>query len=125
MKFNKFAILFCFILSAGTCWGYGGTSSGTASCKKPQFSNFIPPNHAEVAPGSDFSLEVSRADPATIQVTVKQQPVAVTVTPKNNTFQVTGRLPENLKGTYARIDVSASGSKRCQASGGWLVKISD
>jgi len=59
-----------------------------------------------------------------IQVTVKQQPVDVNVTSKNKVFQVTGSLPENLRDTYARIQISASGPNRCKGTAGWLVKIS-
>ncbi len=125
MRNPKIWLLFAFMLVTGTCWGYGGGGGGSTSCKKPQFGQFDPPNRAEVPPGSQFSLQISYVNPDTIRVTVRQQPVEVTITPKNKRYLVTGVLPEAIKGTFARINVSASGANRCQGSTGWLVKITE
>ncbi len=114
-------VLGCLISTTG--FGYGGGSTGKQACKKPQFSQFMPGDNAEAAPGSDFSFVVSRARPDSVQVTVKKQPLAVAITPKNQSLQVTGKLPENLKDTYARIAVTAQGPNRCQGAAGWLIKI--
>ncbi len=124
MKSFKTSFFVVLILMTGNCWGYG-SSGGSTSCKKPQFSNFVPPHNSEVAPGSQFSFMVSRANPDTIQVKVEQQSVKTTVTPKSNVYMVTGKLPDNLKGTYARINITASGATRCKGSSGWLVKITE
>ena len=83
-------------------------------------------NNSEVAPKSTFSFYASAATyPNSIKVTIKGQSIPVTVTPKYQGFQVTGRLPDTLKGTYARINITAKGPNQCEGSDGWLVKVSE
>ena len=70
-----------------------------------------------------FFTASGNTNPESIIVTVKDQPVAVTVTPKNQVFQVAGTLPDTLKGNFARISITADGPNQCKGSDGWLVKI--
>ncbi|HHJ39904.1 MAG: hypothetical protein AXA67_08625 [Methylothermaceae bacteria B42] len=116
------SILLGYLIS-GYSFGYGGGGGGKQACKKPQFTQFQPGDKAEVAPASDFSFVVTQANSDSIQVTVKKHPVTVEITPKNQSLLVAGKLPEDLKDTYARVAVTAQGPGRCKGTAGWLLKI--
>ena len=123
MKSIRFCLLLLSIGITTNAWAYGSSSS-TKSCTKPKFSEFVPADKSEVAAQSDFSFTASAATyPESIQVTVKKQPVAIRVTEKNGAYRITGKLPDSLRNTYARIDIGAEGPNQCKGSGGWLVKI--
>jgi hypothetical protein len=112
------------IIATSNVWAYGSSSSSKKACNKPKFSEFVPTNNAQVAAKSAFSFVASaNTNPESIIVTVKDQQVAVTVTPKNQSFQVTGILPNTLTGNFARISITADGPNQCKGSDGWLVKI--
>ena len=112
------------IIATSNVWAYGSSSSSKKACNKPKFSEFVPTNNAEIAAKSAFSFVASaNTNPESIIVTIKDQPIAVTVTPKNQGFQVTGILPDTLTGNFARISISADGPNKCKGSDGWLVKV--
>ena len=115
------------MVAASNVWAYGSSSSSSSSkktCNKPKFSEFVPVNNAQVAVKSAFSFIASaNTNPESIIVTVKDQPVAITVTSKNQGFQVQGILPDTVKGTFARISITADSSNQCKGSDGWLVNI--
>lgn len=126
MKSYKTLWILTLIIATNNAWAYGSSSSTKKACIKPKFSEFIPVNNAEVAAKSSFSFVASaNTNPESIAVTVKNQPVDVTVAPKNQGFQVTGTLPETLKRTVARISIAADGPNKCKGSDGWLVKITE
>jgi hypothetical protein len=103
-----------------------GSSSSSKSCTKPQFSDYTPVNNAQVAPQSAFSFTASSAtNPKSIAVDIKKQSIAITVTPKNQGYQVSGELPEGLKNTTARINITAESPSNCKASDGWLINITE
>jgi hypothetical protein len=103
-----------------------GSSSSSKSCTKPSFSEFSPVDKAEVAPQSAFSfIASSTTNPKTIAVDIKKQGVTITVTPKGQSYQVSGKLPVGLKATIARINITAESPSNCKASDGWLIKISE
>jgi hypothetical protein len=107
-------------------WAYGDAGTGTGICKKVNFSEFMPVNNSEVAPQSTFSFfATGTIYPKSIKVTIKGQSVPVTVAPKKDGFQVTGKLPDTLKGAYANIILDARGVKQCEVSDGWLVKVTE
>jgi hypothetical protein len=111
-------------ITTSSVWAYGSSSSSKKACNKPKFNEFTPVNNAQVAAKSAFSFVASaNTNPESIIVAVKDQPVEVAITPKNQGFQVTGILPETLKGNFARISIAADGPNQCKGSGGWLVKI--
>jgi len=123
MKSYKPLWILMLMVATSNVWAYGSSSSKKA-CNKPTFSEFTPANNAEVKAKSAFSFTASgNTNPESIIVTVKNQPVAVTVTPKNQGFQVAGTLPDTLKGSFARISITADGPNQCKGSDGWLVKI--
>jgi len=123
MKSYKPLWILMLMVATSNVWAYGSSSSKKA-CNKPTFSEFTPANNAEVKAKSAFSFTASgNTNPESIIVTVKNQPVAVTVTPKNQGFQIAGTLPDTLKGSFARISITADGPNQCKGSDGWLVKI--
>jgi hypothetical protein len=111
--------------------GHAGHSSGggggAGSCFKPHLSKFMPPNLASVAPGSEFSFVITNIQkPEQMQATVKGQSVPLTWEDKEAFMLVKGKLPADLKNTVARISIKVvSPVGRCDAEGGWLLKISE
>ncbi len=124
MKSYKPVWVLILIIATSNVWAYGSSSSSKKACNKPKFSEFSPTNNTQVAAKSDFSFAASaNTNPESIIVTVKDQPVAVTITPKNQGYLVKGTLPDTLTGSFARINIIADGPNKCKGSGGWLVKI--
>lgn len=126
MKQYKYLGFFILMTMSSTLWAYGSSSSSKA-CAKPEFSNFVPANNANVAEGSAFSFFASANTlPKTIKVVVKELPTIVKITPKKEGgYLVDGTLPASLKGVYARIAITADGQNNCKGNGGWLIKISE
>jgi hypothetical protein len=124
MKSYKPLWILMLMIATSNVWAYGSSSSSKKACNKPKFSEFVPANNAAVAAKSAFSFVASAStNPDSIVVTIKDQPVAITVKPKNQGFQVTGTLPDTIKGNFARISISADGPNKCKGSDGWLVKV--
>lgn len=125
MKTFQFVCLLSLSIVTTQVFAYGSSSS-SKSCTKPSFTEFTPVNNAEVVPQSAFSFLASSAtNPKSIVVEVKKQPVAITITPKGQAYQVSGKLPNGLKATTARINITAESPSNCKGSDGWLVKISE
>lgn len=106
--------------------GGGGGGGSENSCIKPRLDKFFPPHLESAAPGSAFSfMAFNVAKPEQISVTVKTIPVKVTIEDKESFLVVKGTLPESLSNTIARVNIKVdTGSSRCSAEDGWLVKIS-
>ncbi len=110
--------------SVSGAYAYGSGGSSKTTCKKPGFSEFNPPHLAKVSPQSEFSLLVTgKVQPGSIHVTVKKQAVDVDVKKQGSKILVTGKLPDSLQKTYARINVSAKTTQNCKGSDGWLVQV--
>lgn len=129
--YNILAALFALGLS-GSSWaqstghiGHGG--GGDAACIRAKISRFKPEHLTTVAPGSEFSFAASGSNgPGHIHVSIKQQPVPVTIEDKETFYLVKGKLPENLKNTTIRVSVNLKAKVgKCDAEDGWLIKISD
>ncbi len=129
MKQLNYFYMLVLILMSFNSWAYGGgSSSSTKACAKPKFSEFVPIENAEVASGSNFSFTASaNTYPESIKVSIKGLPSTIKVTPQNagNSLKISGKLPDSLKGTYARIAIDASAQNNCNGSGGWLIKIAE
>lgn len=125
MKIQNILWILVSLSAHGTVWAYGDSTTGTnKACTKPEFYEFKPENNAQVAAKSSFSFTASAATfPKSLKVTIKGQPVPITVTKKNAGFLVTGKLPDALQEGYARISIAAEGSHKCSGNGGWLVKV--
>ncbi len=135
---NTLWIVVAMVLYAnvGDVWAYdAGSSGGSTSsdpCSNVTFSAFMPRqfsqqnNNTEVAPKSEFSFLASKETiPKSITVTIKGETVPITVTPQYNGFQVTGKLPATVKGTFVRIDITAKGPNQCERGDGWLLKVAN
>lgn len=118
-------IMLALLLTVNVCWAYGGGGGGTKACSKPKFGNFTPDPKTEAQAGSEFSFMASKNTyPNTIKVALKGQPVELKVTDKNEAgFLVSGVVPQNLKGSFARVAISAESQGNCPGSDGWLLKI--
>jgi len=112
----------------------GGPIGGAPSnpCGKVRFSEFVPQqysqdkNNTEVAPESEFSFLASQETfPDSILVTVGDETVPIAVTPHYAGYHVTGRLPNNVTGTFVRISIAAHGPNQCERGDGWLLKVAD
>ena len=126
MNTVKLLMVFIFTVFSMNVSAYGSSSSSKKACNKPKFTEFSPPHLAVVAVQSEFSFVASAlTNPESIEVSVKKQPVEVTVNKIKNSYSVTGKLPVSLQGTYARVDIKAKGTNNCKASDGWLLNIED
>jgi hypothetical protein len=105
--------------------GGGGSESSSSSCVKPHINKQNPVRLAQVSPGSVFSFVAFNIDdPDQISVTVKKQPVAIKTEFKNPFYVISGRLPDNIHDTAARIDVKIDSKySSCRLNEGWLINI--
>ncbi|MBT3813193.1 MAG: hypothetical protein HOE45_03125 [Gammaproteobacteria bacterium] len=126
MKNFKFVSLIILTIFSTNLYAYGSSSSSKKACKKPKFTQFTPPHLTAVAAQSEFSFQASMlTNPDSIEVSVKKQPVEVTISKVNNAYTVSGRLPKTLTGTFARVKIDAKGINNCKGSDGWLLKIEE
>jgi len=111
--------------SANVSAGYGGgSSSSKKACKPPKIIQYTPAHLSVVSSNSDFSIEVSNlTDPKSVEVTIKKLPIEVAITESKRGYLVSGKLPESLKDTFARVEVRATGTNKCKLSEGWLLNI--
>lgn len=118
-----FVLLMCVMFSTNAA-AYGSSSSSKKACTKPKFTLFTPAHLSVVAPQSEFSFQASAlTNPDSIEVSVKKQPVQITIKEINNSYSITGKLPLDLTDTYARVDIKATGTNKCKGTNGWLLKI--
>ena len=129
MKLKNMLWLAAVLIIPANVWAYGdnaASGSGTGMCKKVNFSEFSPINNAEVAPQSAFSFYASESTfPNSIKVTIKGQSVPITVVEKQNGYKVSGKLPDTLRGAYAKINIEARGIAQCEVTDGWLIKVTE
>lgn len=98
-------------------------------CKLPKILDFTLPEYSqperlEVEPEAEFSFKVTGAAlPEKIKVAIKGTPLKVELSSNTSFILVKGKLPAELTGKYARIDVFAGTDLGCRAKDGWLVKI--
>lgn len=95
-------------------------------CIKPKFYEFAPKHLSEVAPGSEISFKVARVKkPEEVHLQVKQIPVPLVAENKELYYEMKGKLPAELRGTFARVNVRAVGEGGCHVDDGWLLKITE
>ena len=127
MKLKHMLWLAAVLIIPANVWAYGegvGSGSGTGMCKKVGFSEFSPINNAEVAPQSAFSFYATESTfPKSIKVTIKGQSIPLTVVEKQNGYKVTGKLPDTLRGAFAKINIEARGIAQCEVTVGWVVQV--
>ncbi len=120
MKKIAFLLLCCSF--SAQLWAYGSSSSSKKACTKPDFSDFTPAHLSEIPPGSDFSFTTT-ATTDSLTVTVKNQPVNVQIEAQDRNTKVSGKLPDNLSDTHARISLEGKTERGCKGQDGWLLKI--
>lgn len=129
MKLQNVLWIAAVLVIPANVWAYGDNNaggSGSGMCKKVNFSEFSPVNNSETAPQSEFSFYASESTfPNSIKVTIKGQSVPVTVIQKQSGYKITGKLPDSLKGAFAKINIDARGIGQCEVSDGWLVKVTE
>lgn len=103
----------------------GGSGSGGKGCPKVIISDMDPAPLTEMPAGSSFSVAVVGAKNADdIEVTVKKIEVPVSAVRKGDFFEVSGKLPAELHGVAARVNVKVKGKvAACDYENGWLYKI--
>lgn len=114
------------ILAASNHGGHGGGGSATGRACLTTAISHTKPNHLDtVAPQSEISFWVKGIkDPTIVEVTAKKLPITLTVEDKKHFFLFKGTLPDSLVATAARIEIKVH-HKKCPASKGWLLKISE
>lgn len=133
---NSLFAMLLIVSSLIPAWGqptpsHSGHNSGggrdDSGCINAKISRFTPEHLASVKPESEFSFAVSGSNGAGhIHVTNKQEPITVQLEDKDSFYLVKGKLPKGLKNTIARISVKAKAkNSKCDAEGGWLVKIGE
>ncbi|OQK18425.1 hypothetical protein AU255_11590 [Methyloprofundus sedimenti] len=126
MNTIKFMTVFILAVFSSNLLAYGSSSSSKKACNKPKFTQFTPPHMAVVAAQSEFSFQTSTStNPDSIEVSVKKQPVEITINKVNNGYSVSGKLPASLQDTFARVEIDAKATNGCKGSDGWLLKIED
>jgi hypothetical protein len=129
-KMFKSALFIVVVLFNGAAVAYSPEELEQA-CKKPRFTDFNlteykAPDNIEIAPESEFIIKISAwADPSTIKLTAKKQPLAFTVESNSSFHKITAKLPATLNGGFARIDVSVKAVLGCHSEAGWLVKVAN
>jgi len=126
----KSVLLISLIALSGQSLAYSPEELEKA-CKKPRFTDFNlheykAPDNIEVAPKSEFFIKISAwADPTTITLTTKKQPLPFTVETTSTFHKVKAQLPDELTGEFVRIDIGAKAVLGCYDKSGWLIKIAD
>ncbi len=107
--------------------GSGASGNNDAACIKAKISNFTPAHLATIAPGGEFSLAVSGSNgPGHIHISIREKPIKVSVENKDTFYLVKGNLPPEIRNETVRISVSAKSKiSKCDADGGWLLKVSE
>ena len=127
-KMFKSALFMAVVLFNGAAVAYSPEELEQV-CKKPRFTDFNlteykAPDNIEIAPESELIIKISAwADPTTIKLTAKKQPLAFTVESNSSFHKVKAKLPASLNGSFVRIEVGAKAILGCSDKDGWLVKV--
>lgn len=126
----KSVCVFAMVLFSATAMAYS-KDEGEDTCKKPQFRDFTLPEYQdsdklEVPPESEFTIMLSPwADPKTIKLTAKKQPLEFSVESNSSFHRIKAKLPADLTGKFVRIDTSVKAVLGCSEKDGWLIKVAD
>ena len=117
-----------FFTGSALAYNAGNTEG---RCVAPIFRDFIPAEQVKGGPlpvveaESVIGFSVHRKpDPTTIRAEIKDIKLKVDVDHRNIYSVVKIKLPPELNGKYARINVYAKAQKGdCKSKDGWLIKI--
>lgn len=120
---QKFLVFLVMVLIAPSAWSNRCAGRG---CNPPAFKDMVPAAGSAVSRGSDFSFTASpNTNPRSIRVMVKGHEVALEIE-QRGPIRVRGKLPSDILGAYARVNITGSSSQSsCVGNGGWLLKIGD
>jgi hypothetical protein len=127
-KMLKSALFIAVVLFYGSAAAYSPEEL-EQTCKKPRFTDFNlteykAPENIEIPPESEFIIKISAwADPSTIKLTAKKQPLPFTVESNSTFHKVKAKLPASLNGSFVRIEVGVKAVLGCGDKDGWLVKV--
>ncbi len=124
------SIIFGSIFFAGSAFAYNAGNTAER-CIEPIFRDFIPAEQIkgeavpEVEAESVIGFSVHRKpDPTTIRAEIKDIKLKLDIDNRKIYSVVTTKLPPELNGKYARVNVYALSQKGdCKSKDGWLIKI--
>jgi len=131
-KYLNFTLLLGMIFFTHPVFAYNA-GNVDKDCKPPKIKDFNPPEKTketpvpEVASESEIGFTISGdADPTTIRALAKDEKLDLNIIDKMSFYQVTAKLPAELNGKFARINVRAMAQAgECVAKDGWLIKINE
>lgn len=125
-------MIFAAVLFTGSSYAFevGGARH---YCKPPQFRKFSPPEKIKDQPFVEVEAEstisfvaMGSIDPSTFRVFAKKKVLEPIVVDKQSFYQVSAKLPAEIRSGYARIDIIAQAAKgECMGKDGWLIKIKE
>jgi len=100
-------------------------------CVEPIFRDFIPAEQVKGGPVSETDAESvitfavhRKPDPTTIRAEVKGIKLKLEIDHRNIYSVVKAKLPPELSGKYARVNLYATAQKGgCKSKDGWLFKV--
>ena len=133
---QKLLLALLILLINNVAWGQAAPSHGghggmggsdDQSCIRAKISHVKPDHLATVSPESEFSFTVSGSNgPGHIHVSIRQEPVPVTVEDKDSFYLVKGKLPIQYKNDTVRLSIKVKAKvKQCDSDTGILLKITE
>ncbi len=127
----KIAVGSLLCLSVNAAHAYGSSSS-SAHCDKPVFSEFQPATNKYLQSFTEFSLTASanttltsivihvNAGETKYQYTSKE--LQITQQPSGR-LEIKGKLDRPIEGGFARLSVTAHSKPGCEKTDGYLIRI--
>jgi len=129
IKITRLIVVSSFLYSS-TIFAYNA-GNVEEKCKIPKFRNYAPAPKTvntpvpEVDAGAEIGFWVSGyADQSTIKAIARGQKLKLNIENKQPFFMVTAKLPNELAGKFARINLWAKNrAGDCYGKDGWLIKV--
>lgn len=130
IKSLKATVVVGAMFFAGSAFAYNA-GNVTEKCVGPIFRDFIPAEQVKGGPVPEVDAESvvtfmvhRKPDPTTIRAEVKDIKLKLNVEHRNIYSIVKTKLPAELSGKYARINLYATAQKGgCKSKDGWLIKV--
>ena len=133
MQIRKSFVVLCIIgiwsTASAQSTGHIGHSgeSGALSCVKAKITHYHPEHLATAPSGAEISFIVSGSNgPGHIHVTVRDEPLELSLDDKEAFYVVKTHLPAKYKNEAVRVNIKVDAKySRCDAEGGLLLKVSE
>lgn len=131
IKGLKTSLILSAVFFTGSAFAYNA-GNVEEKCPLPTFRDFIPAAQVkgepvpEVEAESTVQFSVHRgADLSTVRVEVRDLKLKFEVDDRNTYGIIKVKLPAELNGKYARLNLYAisQSAGNCEGKGGWLIKI--